>query len=130
MGISTNAQRVVRIYRGSTKVWEDPAYGEWQDIVWSDGQKSQCLVGNGVICFKGDLIFEQYNTDVTLTAKLPIKSTLLSLLSPGFIADGYYHWTFSCDSPSNSITISFNYGITTQFKATWNTSQTLLAFTK
>lgn len=36
MGISTNAQRVVRIYRGSTKVWEDDS-NEYIPIKLADG---------------------------------------------------------------------------------------------
>lgn len=58
MPIETNAQRITRIYRGSTKVWED-TMGQWQQIqLDSDvdgGTAEYAIVGNQLV-FKPQII--------------------------------------------------------------------------
>lgn len=49
MPIQTNAKRIIKIYKGDEKVWDD-AYGTWQDTGISG---VQFMAIAGIICFKG-----------------------------------------------------------------------------
>lgn len=84
MAIENNARRIIKTYHGDTKIWEDPHFGEWQDIKWAGNtrsDKTQYMAVNGVICFMGDV-------GGTCTATIPEVYKNLILITPGQSSDG------------------------------------------
>ena len=103
MTISTNAQRITRIYRGPIKVWEDPHLVEWQDIVWQErGGKTQVtnkfMAVNGIVVFDGSMGNGLDGNVLTVYNQSSIKINAIMLSYTNISKERSIHVTILCST--------------------------------